>query len=94
MKTLQEEKEQPTRANYLKRIALELADIVPTGNLESFLFKYPLLEYVTDASQITLMSEFELLYWSNLIHRHLDYYSRDINILKSLNATMVRLLFF
>ena len=72
LRTLQDEKEIPTKHVILRRISKKLVE------KRSDLFRFPILEYVTDTSKVILMSETELIYWYHLMKTYLKKLNGDV----------------
>lgn len=61
---------------------------------QEFLFRFPILEYVEEASKILLLNEFELLFWYNILVNYFTQYSQDAKAVQAITAKTVRLIFF
>ncbi|CDW84749.1 UNKNOWN [Stylonychia lemnae] len=83
LKTIQENKELPSRQVYLRRIGLNLV------KCREDLYKFPILQSIEETSKIMLMNEFELLYWYDLMRTYLN----NLKIAKFTQES-VRLFFF
>ncbi|CDW79920.1 UNKNOWN [Stylonychia lemnae] len=84
MKSLHEGKELPTRQVHLRRLALHLI------KRNSEFYRFPILQYVEETAKITLINDFELLYWYHLMKKYLKKVPDNAN----LKNEQVRLFFF
>eukprot|EP00347_Sterkiella_histriomuscorum_P022834 403336976 len=84
LKTIQENKELPSRQVYLRRIGLYLVKVRPD------LYRFPVLQAIEETSKIMLMNEFELLYWYDLMRTYLVHLKESAQF----SQESVRLFFF
>ena len=66
LRTLDEGKEIPFKHVILRRISKRLVD------KREDLYRFPILEYVTDTSKILMLEEIELIYWYHLMKTYLS----------------------
>jgi hypothetical protein len=65
-RTLEESKEIPFKHVILRRISKRLVE------KRADLYRFPILEYVTDTSKILMLEEIELIYWYHLMKTYLS----------------------